>query len=388
MSRLPRLALIAALAALSAAPASAQSRSDDTQSVPPSAEPARLSPVVQFSNQVTGVTIAENGRIFVSFPRWTEDVPVSVGEVMKDGALKPYPNEEWNAWRNAKMAELAPKDHFVCVQSVVADGRGSVWVLDPAAPNAEKVVKQGPKLVQIDLASNEVKRVIAFDETVAPMASYLNDVRFSPDGKWAYITDSGMGAIVVVDLVAGTGRRVLDGHPSTQAEKDVKITIGTRELRRRDGRRPMFNSDGIALDAQGEYLYWQALTGKTLYRLPTRVLTDGNANPEQVAQQVEKVATTEPVDGLWMDAQSRIYLSAVQENAIKVLENGRISTLVDDRRLHWPDTFAQAPDGTMYVTASHIQDSPWFNKDWTSTDFTLFRIDPARQTTGSTRPSR
>ena len=33
-----------------------------------------------------------------------------------------------------------------------------------------------------------VRRVIGFDETVAPQSSYLNDVRFSPDGKWAYIT--------------------------------------------------------------------------------------------------------------------------------------------------------------------------------------------------------
>ena len=125
-------------------------------------------PVATFQQQVTGVTVSEDGRIFVSFPRWTEDVAVSVAEVMKDGSIRPYPNDEWNAWRNARMNEVTPKDHFVCVQSVVADGRGSVWVLDPAAPNTERVVKEGPKLVQIDLASNQVKRVIGFDETVAP----------------------------------------------------------------------------------------------------------------------------------------------------------------------------------------------------------------------------
>jgi hypothetical protein len=35
---------------------------------------------------------------------------------MKDGAIRPYPNAEWNAWRNAKMNEVSPQDHFVCVQ--------------------------------------------------------------------------------------------------------------------------------------------------------------------------------------------------------------------------------------------------------------------------------
>jgi sugar lactone lactonase YvrE len=348
----------------------------------------QLVPVATFQQQVTGVTVSEDGRIFVNFPRWTEDVAVSVAEVMKDGSIRPYPNADWNAWRNARMNEVSPKDHFVCVQSVVADGRGSVWVLDPAAPNTERVVKDAPKLVQIDLGSNQVKRVIAFDESVAPQSSYLNDVRFSPDGKWAYITDSGKGAIVVVDLATGQSRRLLDGHPSTQFEKDVTIVVDGRELRRPDGRQPMFNSDGIALDARGEYLYWQALTGKTLYRIPTAALVDVNAKADQIALRIENVTTTEPVDGLWIDGQDRIYLSSLQDNAVKVLAEGRITTLVQDSRLRWPDTFAQGPDGAIYVTASHIQDSPWFHKDWVRKDFSLFRIPVQQEATGSTAPAQ
>ena len=69
------------------------------------------------------------------------------------------------------------------MQSVVADGSGSLWVLDPAAPAQGTVVPGGPKLVRIDLATNQVGAAIAFDETVAPQGSYLNDVRFSPDGS-------------------------------------------------------------------------------------------------------------------------------------------------------------------------------------------------------------
>lgn len=44
--------------------------------------------------------------------------------------------------------------------------------------------------MQIDLAANHVAHVYAFDETIAPQSSYLNDVRLSPDGRFAYITDS------------------------------------------------------------------------------------------------------------------------------------------------------------------------------------------------------
>src|SRR4051812_11510396 len=91
---------------------------------------SRLQSVATFDHQVTGVTVAPNGRIFVNFPRWTEDTPVSVAELMQDGSTKPYPNEEWNAWRNARMSEVSATEHFVCVQSVVADRRGSLWVVD------------------------------------------------------------------------------------------------------------------------------------------------------------------------------------------------------------------------------------------------------------------
>jgi len=210
---------------------------------PPGA--VQLTQVARFGHQVTGVTVAEDGRIFVSFPRWTEDTAVSVAE-LKNGAVVPYPDERWNTWRNARKDELTAADRWVCVQSVVADGRGSVWVLDPAAPAMAAVVKGAPKLVQIDLKSNRPVRTIGFDETVAPQGSYLNDVRFSPDGKTAYLTDSGAkGALVVVDIASGSARRVLDGDPSTQPDKSVTVTYGGKPLRRPDGRGVDFAADGL-----------------------------------------------------------------------------------------------------------------------------------------------
>lgn len=39
----------------------------------------RAPPAAQSEHQVTGVTVSERGRIFVDFPRWTENSPVSAG---------------------------------------------------------------------------------------------------------------------------------------------------------------------------------------------------------------------------------------------------------------------------------------------------------------------
>ncbi len=65
-------------------------------------EQPALKKVATFEHQVTGVTVGKDDRIFVNFPRWTEDSPVSVAEVMKDGSIKPFPDEAWNSWRNAR----------------------------------------------------------------------------------------------------------------------------------------------------------------------------------------------------------------------------------------------------------------------------------------------
>ncbi len=340
-----------------------------------------LQQVAKFDEQVTGVTVTENGRIFENFPRWSEDDAISVAEVLPGGRIKAYPNEEWNSWRNAKMGEVTPDDHFVTVQSVVADGRGSLWVVDPAAPNAEKTIEGGPKLVQFDLKSNELKRIYAISKDIAGPASYLNDVRISPRGDHAYLTDSGSpGGLVVVDLESGKAWRVLSDDPSTQAEKDVVVKTDGQPLRRPDGRQPIFNADSLALSADGQYVYWQALTGKTLYRISTDVLHQAAKSPDAAKGKAEKVATTEPLDGLWMDKAGRIYLSALGENAVKVLEpNGSIKTILSDPRLRWPDTFSEGPDGAIYVTASHIQDSPWFHLcGWTNRNFALFKFMPER----------
>src|SRR5690349_6237652 len=61
--------------------------------------------VASFPHQVTGVAVSKDGRIFVNFPRWTEDTAVSVGEV-KNGRVVPFPDAEWNAWRNAKKDQM------------------------------------------------------------------------------------------------------------------------------------------------------------------------------------------------------------------------------------------------------------------------------------------
>ncbi|NTS64970.1 hypothetical protein HRV97_07320 [Sphingomonas sp. HHU CXW] len=314
----------------------------------------------QFDHQATGVAVTADGRRFVNFPRWTDDAPISVAEVMKDGSLRPYPDARWNSWRNARSSELPVGDYFVCVQSIVPDGQGNLWVLDPGAPGNEKILEGAPKLVKIDLRTNRVTKVISVPGDVALQGTYLNDIRFSPDGKTGYITDSGTrGAIIVVDLDSGRSFRTLDGHPSTQIDKTVKVTLDGRPLLRPDGRQPAFAADGIAISNDGRTLYYQALTGKTLYAIDTALLRDG-VNEAQRGAGVRTVAQTQVADGLWMSKAGTLYITSPTDYSIKRLNGTAVQNVLTDRRLRWPDTFSEGRDGRIYVTASHIQDTNWF----------------------------
>ena len=348
-----------------------------TDQKPSPARPA-FSRVAGFAQQITGVAVSKEGRIFVNSPRWEKDVAISVAEVLGDGRLEPYPDARWNAWRNA--APLSPQDHFVCVQSVTVDPQGFLWVLDPAAPGNEFIKPGGVKLVKIDLATDQVMQVILFDDVAAPQGSYLNDMRVSPDGRYVYLTDSGQrGALLVVDVASGHARRVLDGDARTQIEPGVVPQVDGHELRRPDGRIPAFSADGIALDAAGEYLYWQVLVGQTLYRIPTAALLSTTLAADELARSVEKLGTTNVADGLWMDQQGYLYITYPAENAVRMrAPDGTLSIIARDARLRWPDSLAEGPDGSIYVTASHIQDMAQFHEKGSTQDgpWELFRIAP------------
>jgi hypothetical protein len=42
---------------------------------------------------------------------------------------------------------------------LVADGRGTLWILDTAAPNFSEPIKGGAKLVAVDIDTNTIRKV-------------------------------------------------------------------------------------------------------------------------------------------------------------------------------------------------------------------------------------
>jgi sugar lactone lactonase YvrE len=350
------------------------------------ASPGRAAGMAEFAHfdgrQVTGIAVSKAGRVFVNFPHWDEFHDLSVAELLPDGRLKPFPYE-WDQDGVSTQAAGAPlANGFFCVQSVVCDDQDTLWIVDAASPGMKGVVNNQAKLVAVDLARNQSRRVYAFNAEVAPPKSYLNDVRVDPARHTAYLSDSGLGAIVVVDLETGGARRLLEKDPSTHGEPGFRLSVLGEELTGPDGKPPEIHCDGIELSPDRNYLYYHALTARTLYRIETAALRDATLTEAQLAAKVEKVAETGPVDGLGLDRAGNLYLSYLEDGAVRRLPlatpGAAVETVVKDPALMWPDSFACGPDGTMYVSCSQIENSVRFHKGKSvrATPYRIFKLLP------------
>ena len=320
--------------------------------------------VQMFPDQrLTGVAVSKQNRIFVNFPYWEDGHRESVVEVLPGGQLRPFPDAAWNRPFAAETPPADPAKQFICVQSVVVDAKDRLWILDPASPKFRGVVPGGAKLVQVDLATNRPVRTITFGPEAVMPKSYLNDLRIDTQREVAYLTDSGMGSLLVLDLKTGRARRVLDGHASARPDPAFALVVNGHELRDKNGDKPNFQADGIELSADGNTLYFQALMGTKSYRIATGFLRDNTLSDNERLKHLEQWATPGASDGYGRDAAGNLYTSGIENNTIRRLSPaGAVSTVAQGPEISWPDTFATGPDGMLYFTTSQIQTQAKWNK--------------------------
>lgn len=304
-------------------------------------ESNRMEEIISFKGiQVTGITISDNGRMFVNFPRWRDGVPFSVAEVLKDGSYKTYPNREMNTWENGN--EVMP-DKFVCVQSVVAF-ENKLYVLDTKNPSMKQVLDV-PTIYVFDLLTDKLIRTYKLGDATK-QTSYTNDLRVDDRSGKIYLTDSGAPGLIVVDIESGDNYRVLDNHPFTTAEVD-HINAGGKGY---DGK---IHSDGIALDRKNNILYFHTLTGYTLYGIPTAQLISRQIDENKIFSM-----NTPAPDGMIMDEAGNLYMGDLENNAVVYLtpERDKIQTLVKGGNISWPDTFTIYKN-ELYFTNSRIHEA-------------------------------
>jgi sugar lactone lactonase YvrE len=315
----------------------------------------------QLDNVAVGVAASPDDRTFYTFSRAIDETePLSLGEHAGGDAVVPYPP----GW--TQDATGATPTNLLSVQAVTVDAQDRLWILDTAKVGQAPIVPGTPKLVAVDLATDETVQTIYFPPEVAGPTAMLNDVRIDLSkgaAGVAFLTDSssqGPNALVVVDLASGTSMRRLNDHPTVKPEPITVMCEGDPLIVAEGpmaGEPYRVGADGIALDADHHHLYYRALTAHHLYRVNTDALADPAVSDAEVAATIEDLGDLGfASDGLLSDSTGRLYLTDYEHNQVRRRDpDGTIETVAAGDDLLWPDTLALRLDGTLVITATQIE---------------------------------
>lgn len=309
--------------------------------------------------------VTRDGRIFATVVRSTREQPALI-EITGRNQYKPFPNAAWNATFGSSPNVLN------CPHGVRLDEQNRLWVIDRGAwailpdNGRSPLPDQQPKLLAFDINTGNLVYRLDLSEAVAPKSKTLvQDLAIDDRNGFVYIADPGIAvppAIIVVDLQRKTARR-FEAHPSLKSE-DVDLVVEEKVIGRTVNGKFTPNRIGInpiSLSADRETLFYGAMTGTSLWSVPTQLLREG-ANDQTIAAAIEQVGSKPVSDGMSTDTEGNHFITNVGDNAIDVLtSDGKLSRLVQDDRLIWADSVGFGEPTWLYITVNQLNRSLLLN---------------------------
>lgn len=320
--------------------------------------PQALTPFMQSSDHIWDAVLPlPDGRMVLEAPAWLGNTGPQLFIRTPDGATAPWPAALWGAAQDSTAPDTAASaQHIVAAAGLTRTAEGSLWLLDSGVPQREQPAKAAPRLLEIDPTRNAVVRSVPIQADALQPGSILSGV--AVHGHTAYVPDSGVGAILVVDLQTGVSRRFLDRHPALVATRPIMTPQGP--LHHPSGGLVAVDASMIAVSPDGSWIVVQP-PGGYLSRIDTAIFTDPHITPAAFEESVTQWFKTPSLGGLVIDSDGTLYWSDITTGSIQSYTTGRIPRrLITDDRLHWPTTPGLDGKGHLYVTASQVDRSGAF----------------------------
>ena len=327
-------------------------------------EESALTEVLNYPEPIGNVAVSDDGRLFFTVHPEARPQGNKLLEWV-DGAAQPYPS-----------GTVQPH-LFDSILGIQIDRQQRLWTIDHGSLGFGQ-----PRLLAFDLRSGDLVHDHEFTDLVAPLGSFLQDLRVTPDGNFVVIADGSIlrkePALVVYDVQQRRGRRVLQQHKSVVAENYL-IRNPIRDIRYFAGLFTMkCGVNGIDIDRNGEWLYFAAINNGAIYRLRLANLLDPLATDTALAGSVELFARKPLSDGIHALGQDSVLVGDVEHNAVSILHRGQSpATLLRSSDLRWASSLVPGPDGKIYVSDSAFPELPLQTRDHIAAKgpYSIFAID-------------
>ena len=339
----------------------------DLSTTPLLAEQA-LEEVLQYAEPIGNVAVSSDGRLF--FTVHPESRPEG-NKLLEwaDNAAVPFPN-----------GTVQPH-LFDTVLGIAIDRQNRLWTID-SGNHGFRVAR----LIAFDLGSGSVVHDHEFRPEIAPKGSFLQDLQVSADGMTVFIADASIWrkspAIIVYDVETRASRRVLESHTSVEAQ-DYRIQTPARDMTFAGGLVDLkVGVDGIALDADNDWLYIAAMNNSDLYRTRVRDLLDPTLPARQLENDVEQFSNKPLSDGLSADLDGNIYITDIEHGSVmRVTPDRQLETVIRSPVIRWADALSFGPDGWLYLADSAIPDQILRSRSAIAAEgpYSIYRFRPGSQ---------
>lgn len=285
--------------------------------------------VATFDERPANLTVSSDGRVFVSIHPLINPTTKLV-EVSAIGSKNIYPNKEYSFGKDSTIAATI---------AVKADSKGNLWILD-----------LGKKQFVIwDIKKNRLKNTIKISSNVLTEASFLQDFVLDEKRNRAIIADMTQGdlkskpepAFIVVDIKTGISKRFAQGHKSMMPDFEGGFALNP-----------------IAIDPEFNWVYYGAIHGKKVYRVPASSF-DSEKN---VIENIKVYAPKSYSDGIAADRNQNVYITDIEKQAIGVSNKNGYKILAKlPKNQTWPDGLAVANDGYVYATVNQLDKNAALN---------------------------
>jgi len=292
---------------------------------------ASFETLVQLEFPPGNVAVEHTGRIFFGYHPFAKAARFSAATVFElvGGVPQPFPDAEFQS-------------KFRGVFGMTIDARQRLWLVEQAAFDHDRT-----RVLAFDIAT----RKLVFEHWFAKGdAQFAQDLRVSPEGGTVYLADTGFypirpASLIVLDVASKSYRSLMQTEAAAQPQ-DWVIQTRFGQYRFAYGLvRVAVGLDGIALDRDGTWLYFGAMSHDTMCRVSTAA----------VHGKIERVGRKPLSDGIAMDTAGNLLITDIEHGAIvRMGSDGALRTVAKSEKVIWADGLAIEPDGSILLTDSAL----------------------------------